>query len=635
MKKLLYWLMTVVLATTSLACSASCGGGNSASEKEQESETTSETVSETIPGGDSSSSSGDDNVTYVDVPSAPVYAEIDYGGYTTYYFDSVSGDDGNDGTSEATPKKTLAAAEAAVDGATEGLRILFKGGSVFEGRLTLRNFGSSKEKPLYVGSYGDGRAIISADAGAAVSLLGDNARIFDLEIKNPKGSQGVRVEAAKNGVSENVVVENCYVHEVGWNWEYDFSVEAFAKGEGNTKDIVDVKKVCPDKSYHYSTCGIYFVAPKGDGQNYRMFRNVWVMNNKITETGRAGIIFDSSWQSGNGCGWGGVNKYRSMDDGWYPPEFVVISGNDVSYVGGDGIVPIGVQDCWIEHNTVIHSAILGRAGNACAGIWPVNARRVYIQYNEAGYTHLDNGCTDGEGFDIDIGCSEIYFQYNYSHDNAGGGLLLCNVHSQMPLYDENGRPVMDEETGRQKTFEDRGYWDKVYIRNNVFANNGASGSNAAFLVVSSDCYNAVCENNIVVMKKGMFSQNLITTADWGKSGKQKGFVFRNNIFYSIGEQYSQIDMSYSEDYVFENNLYWNFPESFFDEWNGITDASAILDLNPGITLPKDRNGYSVAAAFRPTNAEVFSKGKKLLSLNRYDFAGVKAEGKNYLGAFCA
>ena len=89
MKKLLYWLMAVVLATTSLACSASCGGGNSASEKEQESETTSETVSETIPGGDSSSSSGDDNVTYVDVPSAPVYAEIDYGGYTTYYFDSV------------------------------------------------------------------------------------------------------------------------------------------------------------------------------------------------------------------------------------------------------------------------------------------------------------------------------------------------------------------------------------------------------------------------------------------------------------------------------------------------------------------------------------------------------------------
>ena len=94
-------------------------------------------------------------------------------------------------------------------------------------------------------------------------------------------------------------------------------------------------------------------------------------------------------------------------------------------------------------------------------------------------------------------------------------------------------------------------------------------------------------------------------------------------------------MSYSENYVFENNLYWNFPDSFFDEWNGITDASAILDIDPGITLPKDRNGFSVASSFRPTNAEVFSKGKKLLSLNRLDFAGASAEGKRYLGAFCA
>ena len=115
-----------------------------------------------------------------------------------------------------------------------------------------------------------------------------------------------------------------------------------------------------------------------------------------------------------------------------------------------------------------------------------------MQYNEAAYCHLANGGADGEGFDIDIGCSEIYFQYHYSHANASRGLLLCNIHSQMPLYDENGHPVINEETGKQETFDDRGYWDKVYIRNNVFANNGASGSNAAFLVVSSDCHNAVC-----------------------------------------------------------------------------------------------------------------------------------------------
>lgn len=631
MRKLFCVLMSVMFFAVSCACFASCGkkdpdpSGTSGNTGE---ESTSE------PASDPGSDPGTDDSVYVEVPSAPVYKTVDYGDYSVYYFDGENGDDANDGKSEASAKKTLAAASVLVNGSTGPLKILFKGGTSFNGQLILEKFTSSEEKPLYVGSYGEGRAAINGTGGSAVYLLGDNARIFDLEVSNPTGTQGIRVEAAKNGVSENIVVENCFVHKICWNWTYDFGVEAFAEAEGNTKDVVNVKEVCSDGNYHYGTCGIYFSAPKGDGEHYRMFRNVWVNNNIVRETGRAGIIFDSQWQSGNGCNWGGANKYRSQDDGWYPPEFVVISGNDISYVGGDGIVPIGVQDCWIERNTVIHSAILGRAGNACAGIWPVNARRVYIRYNEAGYTHLDNGCTDGEGFDIDIGCSEIYFQYNYSHDNAGGGLLLCNVHSQMPLFDENGRAVIDDATGRQKTFEDRGNWDKVFIRNNVFANNGAGGSNAAFLVVSSDCYNAVCENNIVVMKKGMFSQDLVYTADYGNCGNQKGFVFRNNIFCSPGEQYSKINMAYSEDYVFENNLYWNFPDSFFDEWNGISDAKAILNVDPKISVPSGRTGYSAAFAYKPGNADVFALGEKLASLNKFDFAGVNTAGKRYLGAFC-
>lgn len=616
----------MLMTVTPIACLGACGGGESSSLPD------SSNISDSSTGG---SHSGNVNAEYVEVPSAPVYSEVDYTAYTNYYFDGENGDDNNDGLTEATPKKTLSAASAIVNGSTKSTKILFKSGSSFSGQLKLENFYSAPQEPLYVGSYGGSELPVIRGAGAyAVGLFGDNARIYNLEIINPNGIQGVNVEAAKNGVSENIVVEGCYIHEIGWNWTYDFSVEDFATNENGVKETVDVKAVCPDRNYAYSTSGIYFNAPRGDGQNYRMFKNVWVMNNKVRETGRSGIIFASSWQSGNGCAWGGSNKFVNLDNGWYPPQYVVISGNDISYIGGDGIVTIGVQDCWMEHNVVIHSAILGRAGNACAGIWPVNARRVYIQYNEAGYTHMDNGCTDGEGFDIDIGCSEIYFQYNYSHDNAGGGLLLCNVHSDMPLFDENGNPVYDENTGKQKTFESAGYWDKVFIRNNVFANNGDSGTNGAFLVVSSDCKNAVCENNVVIMKRGLFSQNLITTADWGRCGVQTGFVFRNNIFYSPMEQYTKIDMSCSKNYVFENNLYYNFPDSFFDEWQGITDVAAIRDVNPSIVLPNNRNGFEAALSYKPQNAEVFGLGKCLTSLLKYDFAGEEVETSGYLGAFC-
>jgi hypothetical protein len=46
-----------------------------------------------------------------------------------------------------------------------------------------------------------------------------------------------------------------------------------------------------------------------------------------------------------------------------------------------------------------------------------------IQYNEAYGT---KGQRDGEGFDSDWNSKNTLIQYNYSHDNDGGFLLICN-----------------------------------------------------------------------------------------------------------------------------------------------------------------------------------------------------------------
>ena len=67
------------------------------------------------------------------------------------------------------------------------------------------------------------------------------------------------------------------------------------------------------------------------------------------------------------------------------------------------------------------------------GMWPISSSDIVMQYNEAAYCHLANGGADGEGFDIDIGCRNILFRYNYSHDNDGGGILLCNTGGQVTL----------------------------------------------------------------------------------------------------------------------------------------------------------------------------------------------------------
>lgn len=564
---------------------------------------------------------------------APQYASVDESGYTVYYFDGERGDDGNSGLSEGAPKKSLACMTELVASLQTPAKILLKAGTVFHGSLTLRDYFATTEQPLVIDRYGSQTELprIVSDAEQAVHVLGENVRIYHLEITNKTGLRGICVETAKDGASSNFVVEGCEIHDVQWNWTFAESVEEAASRIGN----YDVRSVCPDENFAYSTSGIYFTAPAKEGDKPRWFENVWISRNKISKVGRAGIITYSEWVVGNGCQWVGMNRFKSQDDGWYPPKNVVISGNDVRYVGGDAIVTIGAEDCWMEYNNSYHAALLGRYPFACAGIWPVNARRVYMQYNEASFTHLDNGCTDGEGFDIDVGCSDVIFQYNYAHDNAGGGLLICNTHAVIPVYDENGEPVTDPVTGEVQTFVSAGNWNNVRIRNNVFACNGRSGVNGAFLVMSSDCKNAVCENNLVVLEPGLQSQHLITSADYGKCGRQENLVCRNNIFYASEPQHTTIQLDYCASSTFENNLYYNFPESFFDEWTGISDPRAVLTVNPLIEIPEDRTGYEKLTLFRPRETAVFSLGAAQSVWCKYDAAGTETKNQKYLGAFCS
>lgn len=562
------------------------------------------------------------------VPEAPAVPEVDESDYTVYYFDSENGNDANDGLTQATAKQTLACASELVTAVDKPTKLLFKGGCLFKGVLVLDKYTATPEKPLLIGGYGEGKPLFDGDGNdAAIVLYGENARISGFDITNPKGRKGINVQTSKNGVTQNIVVENCDIHRVGWNWTYDFSAEEAA---ADIENMIDPVSVCPDEWFSFPTAGIFFYASEGDGINYRLFRNVWILNNTVCESGYAGIAMDSRWHSGNGANWSGRNKYVNQDNGWYPAENIVISGNDVSCVGGDGIVPIGVQDCWLEHNTVLHAFMLGRGNRCCAGLWPVSSRRVYVQYNEVGYTHLVSGCGDGQGFDIDLGCSDVVFRYNYAHDNAGGGMLLCNSHAMMPLYDENGNRVIDKATGEPAEFESVGNWDNVRISHNVFAYNGREAGNPAFLYISSDCKNAVIENNTIIMNCSDDEQQLIRSEDHASCGKHSGFVFRNNIIVNENEE-ALIEKKNSEDFTYENNLYYRFPLSL--NLTTTRDWQA-LRFDPQITVPQDRTGYDKIKAYRPANPEAFQSGTYGEVADEKDAAGNDTAGKHYLGAFC-
>ena len=99
---------------------------------------------------------------------------------------------------------------------------------------------------------------------------------------------------------------------------------------------------------------------------------------------------------------------------------VVIRGNLLEDIGGDGIKLWGSNGGLVERNTLRGGRT--RCQDYAAGIWPFDCDDAVIQFNEVSGI---KGIKDGQGFDSDYLCRRSVFQYNYSHDNDGGFMLIC------------------------------------------------------------------------------------------------------------------------------------------------------------------------------------------------------------------
>ncbi len=120
-------------------------------------------------------------------------------------------------------------------------------------------------------------------------------------------------------------------------------------------------------------------------------------------------------------------SYHWSRDHWFPSLHVVIRGNYVDDIGGDGIVPWATDGALVEYN--IARNCNRRAGAFNAGIWQWSTDNTLLQFNEASSTH---DTRDGEGFDSDYNSRGTVFQYNYSHDNEGGFMLICSPGQRNP-----------------------------------------------------------------------------------------------------------------------------------------------------------------------------------------------------------
>lgn len=474
---------------------------------------------------------------------------------TSYYVDSTIGADQNSGTTPATAWRTLAKVNAT--SFHPGDHILFKSGSIFTGQLWPKGSGT-EHAPIIIDQYGDGpKPVINAAGESADAVLLKNQEyweINDLAITNVGSHAGSR--RGVNLIADNSSdLHHIYLRKL---------------------DIHDVNGSDDDKA----NGGINYHCI-GDSRPSR-FVDLRIEDNHISHVDRSGIFgWSSHWQ-------------RSK---WYPSLNVVIRDNVLDDIGGDGIVPVATEGALIEHNVVSHAN--QRSAGYNVGIWPWSADNTVVQFNEVYGT---KGQRDGEGFDSDWNSRNTIIQYNYSHDNDGGFLLICNDGSQSATVS----------VGNSGTI----------VRYNVSQNDHNRGFNISGPVSNTTIYN----NTIYVGKREKVE--LVVWSDW--HGWADATAFYNNIFYVDGQARFSYAISRGADgaYVtnlgvgaslestFDYNLYFGNLSSPANDRHAIT-ADPLFVAPGGATTGTD----SVSAyRLRPSSPAIAS-GKVIASSAMRDFLG--------------
>ena len=403
-------------------------------------------------------------------------------GKRTCYIDSANGDDNATGLSPGHAWKTLDKVNSGEFAA--GDRILLRAGSAWTGFLAPGGSGKA-EMPIRIGRYDSGAKPRIDAAGKYLATLYlhnvEHFEVSDLDITNTcvvrqPDLTGVQVSLQNFGTGRHLYLRRLDVHDVNGS---------LVKSEGGGNGI-------------HCDCGGRQVKSR--------FDDLRIENCSLRHTDRNGIT---------------MNGYWSRAD-WFPSLHVVIRGNRLQDIGGDGIVPIGCDGALIERNVLRGGR--QRCDDYAAGIWPWSCDNTIIQFNEVSGM---KGTKDGQGYDADWNCRNTLFQYNYSHDNDGGFMLICNDgSSKMPYSLGNVGTIIRyniSQNDGERTFQISGPCRDTQIYNNVFY---VGTSHRPFAVQAGNWGGDWSENT-------RFCNNIFYVADRATFdfGGMRKTVFQDNVFY--------------------------------------------------------------------------------------------------------
>ncbi len=468
---------------------------------------------------------------------------------TTYYVSTISGKDSNDGKSQQKPFYSLQKINH-LD-LKPGDKILLECGSVFKnGYLHLFGQSGSAERPIVIDQYGTGADPIIDTNGQGIWFQNYGYRLDNVWHQY----QGYVSSSVLLYDSEYIEIQNLEIVNQSPKIETVYNavdmmdrtgVAAVAQDKGTIDHIhlknLNIHDVIGNVyNKHMNNGGIYFTVymphdaqttDKDDGikdfvsskTGIPRFDDVLIDGCSVRNTNRWGIAvgYTALWGKFTGM------EISDEDIAKYGSTNVVVQNNYVKDAGGDSItmmycdkplVQYNVSDGAARQMNSVDYAPQGETQRFAAGIWPWKCKDAVFQYNEAfdtKNTNNDNG--DGQAWDADWSDGTIY-QYNYSHNNEGGCLMVCLNQAYRTTFRYNIsqndlRSVLD-------TFGN----PDAHIYNNVFY----VADNVPIYRGRSDG-SATLENNIFY-----YTGETAKTEDWtlGKDNK----TYHNNLYYNYANR---------------------------------------------------------------------------------------------------
>ena len=419
---------------------------------------------------------------------------------TTYYV-SPSGNDNNAGTSTSTAWQTTTKVNSRTF--SPGDSILFQGGQTFTGGLVF-TAGGTAASPITLSSYGTGRATIQGNLKQTV-LLVDNCAGFNINNMIFRGSGNTRLSADMPDF---------------------FGIRFYAHAGAGVKFQylrIDNVEVCD-----VTNRGIYF-----NGVGFSGFNDVRVTNCVVHNIGVEGINSSTDWPVS-----------QASYTNFYIGDCVVyyVTGiDDMATQTGSGIVLGGVNGIVIEFCEAYNGGQFNVAGGGGPiGIWVWETENALFQFNESHHNKTQGG--DGGGFDMDGGTSYSTTQYNYSHDNFGGDLIMQFARSR--------------------------YAGNNIYRYNVSTNNGTYKAMGGVTIYSdAQLANVDIYNNTFYAGPDTKPEASAVAIWYWKTGGFSNINLRNNVFIAEAGRrliyYQKIS-----GFTFQGNLYWQSGEPLV-----ITDGS--------------------------------------------------------------